>query len=50
MTGWQRTFQRVMESAAEHDGERRAQRRNFLSRTAAVCGIDFFTIISSIQF
>jgi len=26
----------VMKSAAEHDGERRAQRRNFFSRPAVV--------------
>jgi predicted outer membrane lipoprotein len=28
MAGWQRAFRRVMRSAAEHDGKRRAQRRN----------------------
>ena len=36
--------QDVMKSAAEHDGERRAQRRNFLSRAAAALASNWLGI------
>jgi predicted outer membrane lipoprotein len=39
MTTLQRAFQRVMKAAAEHDGERRAQRRNFFEPRGGGLGV-----------